>query len=283
MALTFKRFAAAAGMAGALCILAACGKEAKPSPQLLPDAFQLPQGNHAFDNEIVAFKKQYGTYILYKFNYRDFAYNNTGYLSDTAALGDPAYVGQLIQVFKESLSVFPESFIKTTVPFKIILSSAIGAPLPGGAINVTTGFAASPEMLGIGWTKAELEQQTPEERKAFLASLRRYYMYRAALGKSVVMPNEFLALWPASISGITENNKYQFGMLEVQAPNRPDRAQDFSSYTQAIMSHTTAELEATILSPQKDTKGIVRRKYNIVLNYFREKHNLDLAAIGNRP
>ena len=72
-------------------------------------------------------------------------------------------------------------------------------------------------------------------------------------------------------------------MLEVQAPNRPDRAQDFSSYTQAIMSHTTAELEATILSPQKDTKGIVRRKYNIVLNYFREKHNLDLAAIGNRP
>ncbi len=111
--------------------------------------------------------------------------------------------------------------------------------------------------------------------------MHRSYMHRAISGGSLRIPDDFAALYP-SFTGLTEANKLEKGLLEYPPNNLKDLVRDFVSYVDAITSQTTAELEAGILRPQADKKGLVRKKYNIVLRYFQE-YGVDLAAIGNTP
>ncbi|WP_298710195.1 hypothetical protein [Chitinophaga sp.] len=280
---TFSRLIAPACVALSL-LAAACGKEERLNPPLLPDAYQLPQGNQPIDDSIVNFKNKYGTYFLYKFTHLDFAYTPTGMLSDTAAVGDPAYLKAAYDFFRlHCLAYYPEDFRKKTLPFRIYLSAAVGAKGPGGTIIVKKGFSCAAHMLAIGWTNARLETLSPEEKKATIAAMHRYYFHRALLGGSIPVPKDFLALMPASMASMTEANKYLRGMLEVQHVSKADPLWDLATYVEAVTGKTTAELEATILSPQVDRNGLVRKKYNIVLKHFKEEYNIDLAAIGNLP
>ncbi len=118
---TFSRWAVFAGIAGCLLTFASCGKESKLTPPLIPDAYQLPQGDQPADDSILDFRDNYGTYILYKFTHLDFAYAAGYTINDTARQGDPQYVAETLAFFKkECLSFYPEEFTRKTLPFRII-------------------------------------------------------------------------------------------------------------------------------------------------------------------
>ena len=60
-------------------------------------------------------------------------------------------------------------------------------------------------------------------------------------------------------------------------------ATDFLAYIEVITSHTKEELEAGVLSSRVDVKGLIRKKYDVVIATFLNKYQIDLQAIGNRP
>ncbi|MGX5817185.1 hypothetical protein ACWKWU_03265 [Chitinophaga lutea] len=272
--------------AGFCAILAGCSKEAPLHPPLLPDLYELPQGQ-PYDATILDFKKQYGSYILYQFQPKDVSYLIGLRTADTASPGTPAYVPGALDLFlNTALADYPEAFRKKTMPLRILLASSAGKPLPGGIIApYEHGIISNKEMLCIGWTNDRLATLTPEEKKNVVAKIHRNYVSRATMGNSITIPRDFIAALPDFFpSNLADDRpeKYTYGLLEAQQTTSYDVHKDFASYVDLVTGHTTAELEAGVLRPSIDTKGLVRKKMGIVVRHLGEL-GVDLQAIGNRP
>lgn len=74
-------------------------------------------------------------------------------------------------------------------------------------------------------------------------------------------------------------------MIEASSSDDQGRQQnvtwDFLCFINAITGQTKAELEATILSPAVDVKGLVRQKYDGLIRYYKTTYGVDLQAIGD--
>lgn len=270
-----------------LCwILSSCHKE-KITTGTVPDFYTLPQGNQPYDDSIVAFHKQYGSYILYKFTPKDFGYDYTRYLRATAVQGNPAYVANTLQFFKsQCLNFYPESFLKKTMPFRILLAASIDTMWT----NRTTygrsvpGVIASSTMMAIGWTDSTLQQQLPARLKEIRGYLHRAYALQNMRSGSLKIPADFLKNIPDSYFTLGWNMGAE-GLVETFNDIDPidkSEATDFAGFVGMITSHTKAELDATFLSSSYDSKGLVFAKYTAVINFYRDL-GVDLQAIGNHP
>lgn len=264
----------------AVTVLFACRKEATLTPETEKPLYTLPQGNHDFDNTIVSLHKKYGTYFLYKFTQSDYAYNYIDRKSDSAFNGNPAYVDTVLRFFKAQLmDQYPESFLQKSMPFKVLLASYIGA----GTTRSATGFSSTSSMLAIGWTDSTLVRKTPAELKRLRSLMHRFYMERAYRVKTIEVPAAFVELVPTvTYAAIGTHNQYQLGVVEPPG-SQLNLATDFLGYIQAITSNTKAQLEAGLLSSRVDTRGVIRKKYEIVLHYFLTVHQVDLQSIGELP
>jgi hypothetical protein len=263
-----------------------CSKEKKLTPDTPPSFYSLPQGNHSYDDSIVAFNKKYGTYILYRFSRQDFAYNLTGYLPAMAGNGNETYVQNTLNFFRtQCLDFYPESFLKKTMPFKILLASYIDSikayvgQTPDTARSIT-GFIPSINMLAIGWTDSTLLKKTPEQLRRIKGYMHRCYFEQCLLSGALDVPMEFIKLAPKSYTSIG-GYQPQDGMIEGYPENGASLAWDFLCYINAITSHTKAELDATILSPSVDVNGIIQQKYDALILYYKIQYGVDLQAIGD--
>ncbi|MBC9932830.1 hypothetical protein [Chitinophaga qingshengii] len=264
--------------AGIACT--ACNKSAKLEPSPQKPFYTLPQGNHSYDDTIVAFHKKYDTYILYKFSQDDYAYDYTNKRADTAYEANPAYIGASIRFFYDQLlNIYPEKFVQATMPLKIFLASGIGAK---GIMN-PRGFTATRSMLAIGWANDALPGKTPAEIKRMRGQLHRYYIERAFRANIVAIPNAFIALTPSkSYEGITPSERLNNAIVDTEEGTM-SLTKDFLGYIEMITGKTKAELDATLLSPVVDRTGLIKQKYEIVLTYFRNDFGIDLQSVGEQP
>jgi hypothetical protein len=262
-----------------ITVLFACNKEAALTADPAAPLYTLPQGNHSYDDTIMTHYKKYGSYILYRFTQGDYSYNYIDRKSDSAFNANPAYIGTALRFFKtQLLDLYPEAFLQKTMPFKILLASYIGTSTTRNA----KGFSSTNNMLAIGWADSTLAQKTPAELKQLRAYMHRFYIERAYRVKTITVPAAFVALAPPLYSSITAATKYSNGIL---APTGTDLnlAIDFLEYVEVIAGTTKAELENTFFKPTVDTRGLIRQKYEIVVNYFLTIHGVDLQAIGDMP
>ncbi|SKA37851.1 hypothetical protein SAMN04488128_104349 [Chitinophaga eiseniae] len=267
-------------LASLLIVFTACRKEAILTPSVDVPSYTLPQGNHSYDDSIVQFYQKYNCYILYRFTHTDFAYNYTNMRQDSAFNANPAYIGNTLRFFYDQLITrYPESFLKKTLPFKVLLASYIGT----GATRDAAGFASTISTLTIGWADSTLPDKTPAATKQMRGLLNRFYMERAYRVKSVDIPQAFIELAPYDYLAIQPGNKYANGVIGNTNASILNVVVDFLDYVEAITSHSKAELEATVLSPTVDTKGLIRKKYEIIINYFANNFATDLQAVGEKP
>jgi hypothetical protein len=54
------------------------------------------------------------------------------------------------------------------------------------------------------------------------------------------------------------------------------------TFLDTICAKSKAQLDAYALNPTNDQLGMVKRKYDILINYFKNNYNVDLQAIGNK-
>jgi len=90
--------------------------------------YQLPQGNHPYDDEIVEFYKNYNCFILYKFSEADYNYNWTASVTTTLSVesADTMYISDALKYLHRNLfDIYPKQFLKETMPFSILLASKI--------------------------------------------------------------------------------------------------------------------------------------------------------------
>jgi len=263
--------------------MVSCSKEAKLTPSEPEDLKLLPQGNNSYDDSIMAVYNKYATYILYRFTQADYGYNQIDRKLDSAFDSNPAYISPVLRFLHENIfEVFPEDFLKKTMPYKILLASYIG----GKNTRSTVNFASTYASLTIGWADSTfLQQTTPEQIRALRVNLVRFYMERALRAGAIKIPEGMMAYGPqfptvwGNVTSVAQKNQY--GVIEPVGTTFLNAASDFLGYVQAISTRTKTDIENSYFRPNVDTKGAYRAKYDIVVNYFQNEFGLDLQAIGN--
>jgi hypothetical protein len=259
-------------------------KEAALEPSEITIQYQLPQGNHDYDPELVDLNKKYGSYFLYKFSAVDFAANpvygaggfNESYLVDEA---DEAYVGKVLNFIKRNwLNYYSDEFLKINLPFKVLLGQKLRLKAsPTNTYNVLSNF----NQMTLNNFSAAFDSMTDPQKKTYVNSLHaEFFNFILSRGKLDV-PADFAAVTNYTTAA-TFTNYYALGYVNyVVAIGDNKLNKDFLSYVGLITSKTKAELDASILSPTNDTAGLIKKKYNFIINYYKTKYNIDLQAIGN--
>lgn len=88
--------------------------------------FILPQGNHDYDSEMVAFYEQYGVLPVYLFEKKDLYWNNTVQEDVVGLAGDPEYVGEVWDFSRHIFfDVYPDSLLRDYLPLKFFICSSL--------------------------------------------------------------------------------------------------------------------------------------------------------------
>jgi len=282
-----------------------CKKEAKLTATTKPEDVYgdptLPQGNHPYDAEILQLFKDYRTLFLYKYKSHDLYYNITDDLAgvyDTAAdktvktgyfdvPANEAYVGQQLDLLKELwLKYYPDSLLRKGLPQKVFLADSFYFAYkgPGKPINNwPTMFSAfnGGDYILASWGGSRIADITPEEKYEMKGQLNAAFLLFTHKQGAIKPIAAFKA--QTDYGGVNQTNYYEQGLIEYDynGGNTPDR--DWDAYTTMIVSNSYDVLTSPgyYLSPDVDTKGTIRKKYDIMIAYFKTTFGVDLQAIGN--
>lgn len=286
-----------------LCmVIAGCYEEDELSPTGEPEdvygPHTLPQGNHDYDSRIVDMYGKYGTLVLYKFKDRDFFwssgrdvrwryaeksnYTTGGY---SAIRAEEEHVGRQLDLLEKCfLNYFPDTLLHRTLPFKILLTDRI-LNMPSGSgrpdstkMKYPDAYEAS-DYIAIARGNETNQTMTATEINAFKVAVCNLFMKRCVALNKILRSTEF-ANATAYSTLITPANMYSYGIFKAGVRTLDA---DWEAYVEKIISTPLAAMEATggILHPGMDTAGKVRKKYNIITAYFKDKYHIDLQAIGN--
>jgi hypothetical protein len=260
-------------------------KEAALEPSEITIQYQLPQGNHDYDPELVELNKKFGTFFLYKFSAVDFAANpvyGAGGFNDVYAvdIADEAYVGKVLAFIKKNwLDYYSDEFLKENLPFKVLLGQKLRYKTsPTLTYNVLSNY----NQITLSNFSAAFDSMTDAQKKTYVNSLHsEFFNFILSRGK-LDIPVEFTTVTNYTATGVTFANYYSFGYVSYAVAVGDNKlGKDFLSYITLITSKTKAELDASILSATIDTAGLIKKKYDIIINHYKTKYNIDLQAIGN--
>lgn len=262
-----------------LSIIAGCGKEDSIKPDELKPAFTLPQGNHAYDKQILDFYNTYGCYILYKFKEQDFQWNITHAIPYVADQGDENYIAQSLHALDEHLfRYYPSSFLKAALPYKIILSSRIReVDLFLDTLDNPINSVATASHFAFGRAGSSLATMTVDELKAMKSDLHKAFWDQAVGFNKVSLPPAFLTA--TNYVDVLSWTKAQYGVFMSDGDDSANPHTDFLGFIEVATSKTLQQLEQGLFLPQNDPKGKYRLKYNIIVNYYKQNYGIDLQAI----
>lgn len=282
-------------------ISSGCKKKEVLEPGDAKIEYKLPQGTNAFDTDLVNIYQNYGSYFLYKFNPAvDFAWVPAAVGTDnlfstkfSCEQADEASVAKVLPfVQKNWLSLYPDTFLKRTLPFKVLLAKNLKRLVNPSSNDYTlsnTGLTSGtfPNTI-LGYYQITISNFSPSfdamtllQKSLFKGDMHiEYWNYMFATGK-VSMATGFALVSNYTLT-VSSSTMYANGFLDTRAKSQTNpQFYDLRTYVKAITNNSKATLDNTILKPTNDTKGLVKQKYDLVVNYFKTVHNVDLQAIGD--
>ncbi|MDR6782762.1 hypothetical protein ABIE26_000751 [Pedobacter africanus] len=282
-------------------ISSGCKKKEVLEPGDAKIEYKLPQGSNAFDTDLVNIYQNYGSYFLYKFNPAvDFAWVPAAVGTDnlfstkfSCEQADEAAVAKVLPFMQKNwLNLYPDTFLKRTLPFKVLLAKNLKRLVNPNTSDYTlsnTGLTSGTfpnTILGyyhitISNFSASFDAMTLPQKAFFKGDLHiEYWNYMFSTGK-VGMASGFAQVSNYTLT-VSQSTMYANGFLDTRAKSQNNPAlYDLRTYVKAITNNSKATLDNTILKPANDTKGLVKQKYNLVINYYKMVYNVDLQAIGD--
>lgn len=280
------------------------------TPSNIVDTYNVSQGNNAFDETIVNYYQKYGTYLLYQFSEKDAYWTPTGWkkpilLASGAyqagaevAPSDPTYVpAQLALIQSKWFSFYSDKFLKKFLPLKILLCSkvdTITSSSSGNPIVYTKNVRKiatfyNYDNIQVNYGDATVNTMTTTEIRQFIYRANLNLMQSIfARGLSLPSP-EFINSADYITAMTTTTQSYGKGIITI--PSGASAQLDWNAYITAMVTYSTVQLNASvlitdtsaagILNTTKDTSGQIKKRYNIVRNYFINEYGVDLQLIGN--
>lgn len=301
-----------------MLILNSCKKtEAALSPSGIVDGYVLPQGNHAFDAEIVNYYNKYNTYLLYKFNYEDIYWTPTGYnvpkmysggywsSGHEVTIADETYIPAQLALIKASLfDLYPEKFLKKFLPGKILLCSKVDSIY--AAYDFTSfSYTKGTKSIGaysyynsicVNYGNANVATMTAGDKTVFLKKINAM-LVENIIARSLTKPTlDFTNSADYATAMTTFTQSYGKGIIVNYYG--PTALADWNEYIRVMVTLSETQLNMEIpmpgpydypsptslgiLNPSKDINGQIRKRYAIVRNYFISEYGIDLQTIGNK-
>lgn len=241
--------------------------------------YKLPQGDQPYDKQILEFYSKYNSVILYNYRESDFIYQFTGptELDLRAPAAGPNGIQETLDFFQEHwLSMYPEAFLKKNLPFKILLADSITKILEGlPSDTVQLPAIAGYRNVTFGLT-GHLSGLSSDGIDSARGALHGAFWQQAFISNTIEMPPLFpnFPSYPRDITAMKNAGTffYRNGMTGMM---------DAGDHIQMITAHSKTWLDANLYTPQNDPLGNYKKKYDILINYYQTKYNIDLQAIGN--
>jgi len=300
----------------ALCtlfVLSACNKsEETLTPSEIVDTYSVPQGNNAFDPTLVNYYQKYGTYILYKFTEKDTYWTPTGWKKPVmaasgawsaggeVAAADVAYIpAQLALIQSKWFGFYSDKFMKKFLPTKILLCSKVDSVTNGFIFGGPTvvyvkqtkkvGAFYNYDNIQVNYGDASVSIMTAAETRIFLAKVNLIFI-QSIIARGLSQPTtEFITTTDYTTTMTSSAQSYGKGIIISYFG--PSAQADWNAYITAMVTYSTVNLNTStaitdtspvgILNPTKDVNGQIKKRYNIVRNYFINEYNVDLQLIGN--
>lgn len=311
---TFRKLAF--GITTVICstvIMLSCNKDNNPTHVSEKSAtrYQLPQGNASFDAEILDLFQKYDSYILYKFSDIDFNYQFSYNLASPPFASLSAVTGPVVMRGGDSIAIqsaldfmntywfsfYPDDFKKKYLPQKILLAGLIYNTRWNGATKIYDTPRVNPYTIPIeGVDHITLPKIDTAFNSYPLASrlllkaklnslFLKHLMYPVinTIPAQVPAPADFFKVSDYSLGGLTNALKYKYGFdTLVTLGKAPPPVADMMGFLDSICAKSKPQLDANMLNPNVDVLGLTRRKYELLVNYFKTNYNVDIQAIGNK-
>lgn len=285
-------------------VMAACYDEGdltpSENPELIYGKYTLPQGNHDYDKELVKFYKDYSSLILYKFTSKDFGWSPTDNVAfdverDTVLApgtsrkydilpAQEEYVGKQWDLLKNKWLNYLSDTLLKMLPQKILLCSKMDlvetglghAPTEGERErqNVYSGFYH----MAVNWGDEKILAMTPEERNLFKKEVCSAFFKKII--KKLKGPESFFVISKYS-ENMPEDKIYENGILDANSCASMER--DWFDYIKLAIENTIDQLEGEggVLNPAVDVNGLIRKKYDIMVDFLNTNYKFDIQKIGN--
>ena len=311
---TFRKLAF--GVTTVICgtvLILSCNKDNNPVQVSEKSAtrYQLPQGNASFDAEILNLFQKYDSYILYKFSDIDFNYQLSYNLANPPVGTLSAVTGPVVMRGGDSIAIqsaldfintywfsfYPEDFKKKYLPQKILLAGLIYTTRWNGTTKIYDTPRVNPYTIPIeGVDHITLPKidtafiSYPLASKLLLKAklnslFLKHLMYPLinTIPAPVPVPADFFKVSDYSVGGLTPALKYKYGFDTILVGSRaPTLIVDMVGFLDSICAKSKSQLDANMLNPNVDVLGLTRRKYDLLVNYFKTNYNVDIQAIGNK-
>ncbi|MRG43581.1 hypothetical protein GFS24_00560 [Chitinophaga sp. SYP-B3965] len=275
--------------------------------------YVLPQGNASAEAnaKIQQLYDNYGSYFLYVFTQKDFDWTqstSTGTTkADTVVLGAPAYAGDMVNLLEDIwLKFLPEAFKKSQgIPYRVMMADTIkqrraGTGWPAGMEYLYFDYKVVGKSITFAGMNASLRTMTPAQKLAkknlLIGVIWNYYISANILDVPAAFYNvsNYAATAPTSpVNAANPANLDAFrarGFLPASynavsgAPAEwyfasyswpAAKTSDISSFMTAITQRTDAQLQPYLAYP------LIKQKFDILVNHYKTKYNIDVRAIGN--
>lgn len=261
--------------------------------------YTLPQGDHPYDAKIVDWFDRCGFYILYKFEPRDAYWNirtwlgadadGATYLSFLAPPANEAYVDGMLDVLeRKMLNFYPDTMLRRCMPIKVLLCDSIRKS------SSDPGYLFQFDCLLLSGAKGKLQSKQPSEMDVLKSGLNYDFLERLRTNGKITLSDEFFTV---SSYNETYDSKtkvvYSYGYINTWSQKK-GKDYDWKEFVEAIVKTPYKELTAEpdspdyawqdfkgILHEKRDVKGLIRKKYDIMIRYFKDMYGVDLQKIGD--
>lgn len=287
----------------------------------LSPPYELPEpGESEAGDRVIDFFYNYTTFLLYDYTQADFAWEtvSTG-MNYERVLGDPQYLGDMLDLLDDILLKFyPEEFKKESLPFKIFLADTIviRARWPGQPHRYFKAIYRE-TALGVAGMNKDLSMLDAATKRVYKDEINKAFItYLLNQGK-LEIPEEFYAVSDYSTPGgfnlpesdpkhprnlgflptldsetgdtpyVNEwaTNSYMMADgknsdVRTFLHNMVAHGSDYPVYEEGYPPYGTSYLDRFTWNHYL-TFPLIKRKYDILQNFFLDRYNIDLAAIGN--
>lgn len=261
-------------------------------PALTPE-YVLPQGKSPADDRIVGLYNKYGTYVLYDYTDMDISWlqvdvNNVwnGY---TYTLPDPQYAGEMLDFLEESwFRFYPEEFHQKFMPYKIFLTSTLKYESDYDQ-KVTEYFVRITQtQIVISYCSDTLRKMSVATKNKFKNTLQAE-LWGIWLSEFSI-PREFYGIsnyntvasndpdawnYARKLGFVADSKGNEWSTQDPWPNNRLNETSDLYAFLSGMRNRTSAQWSADLQYP------LIKKKYDILRNYFLENYGFDIQEIGN--